>query len=84
MMSASLMRPSHRRYAQSAGSGLVCCICTHLHNGQQRIQAVQVRALRRDGDADDGQRCRGRDHARQVRGAPRPRDDDLKLPSVPM
>lgn len=49
-----------------------------LHDGQQRIQPIEVGALRRHGHAHHRQRRGGGDHARQVRGATSTRNDHLQ------
>ena len=50
----------------------------HLHDRQERIEPVE--RLRHHGHAEDRKDGVGSDHARQVRGAARSRDDDLDAP----
>ena len=51
-----------------------------LHNGEQRVDAAQLRAGGHHGHADHRQRRQRGDHARQVRRAARARDDHLRRP----
>ena len=56
---------------------MICTGKPYLHDGQQGVQAVQARARRRHGHADDRQGRQRGHHAGQVRGAARACDDDL-------
>ena len=59
--------PGNRNFTPTAAG--------HLHDRQQRIEPLQRGALHRH--PEDGKDRVRRDHARQVRGASRPRDDHL-------